>query len=503
MSTTDAMIAWLLGWLPAGATGAWAAGVLALLCLIVAVRLAREAVTRFFAAPDEETASAGPVAEIFNWLFPALWAVVVLALAVVFATVSYKQVVDYWDWVLAYVSVFLFGGAVGAAELISRYRDDPTRALWTMPGFFYIALNALGSLAALYLIYVYRDRLGFADSSEAKNWLPGAVNLVQAVLLAGFSSLLFFRASIFKFRAGDSDLAIGPAIVLDTLLGAADRAVDRVMASPRAAFVHRVMKYVIFEKAAAILPGHSLSLMQNVSSEESQRIAGVVNQLRTDKETPERVKVLNLGLALLSVVGERVLETAIKGLQDDLEDSTARLIEEIGDVMADVSFTTARLIVPPYCFAIAQTEVPEEVRQKLTFDMKALDETQGVPEAYKVLRLGIGLARLTNGAMVRKALRDLDKDIKRPPPPAPEIAPAVAPSPGGQKPAGADPAREAAGESRAGGGDPQGLLAAVPFLARQIKKPPDDKNPLEDIRLPEDTKPPQDEPGQKEARGGS
>src|SRR6185312_4040900 len=108
------------------------------------------------------------------------------------------------------------------------------------------------------------------------------------------------RTSLFKFRVGDADLPIGPAIVLDALLNAADRAVDRVMAEPRATFVNEIMKDVWFEKAAVVLPGLSLALMQNVSSEESQRIGGVVNRLRADKETPDKIKALNLGLALLT-----------------------------------------------------------------------------------------------------------------------------------------------------------------------------------------------------------
>jgi len=108
------------------------------------------------------------------------------------------------------------------------------------------------------------------------------------VLTAGFSALLFFRTSLFKLRVGDADLAVGPSIVLDSLLAAADRAVDRVMAQPRAAFVHELMGDLSFDKAAAILPAHCLALMQNVSSAEAQRIAGVVNALRADKKCPTR-----------------------------------------------------------------------------------------------------------------------------------------------------------------------------------------------------------------------
>ena len=42
-----------------------------------------------------------------------------------------------------YLGVLLVGGAVGAAELVSRYRDHPYRALWTTPSGFYMAVGDL------------------------------------------------------------------------------------------------------------------------------------------------------------------------------------------------------------------------------------------------------------------------------------------------------------------------------------------------------------------------
>jgi hypothetical protein len=314
------------------------------------------------------------------------------------------------DWVLAYAFVSFFGGAVGAAELISRYKDSPTRALRTGPAMFYIVLNALGSAAALYLISINPSAVGLVDA--AGKWIDDTKTLVQAVLIAGFGSLLFFRTSIFKVRVGDADMAIGPSIVLDTLLNAADRAVDRVMAEPRAIFVHGLMSDISFEKAAIILPSHCISLMQNVSSEESQRIVSKVNALRAEKETPDKIKALNLGLSLLSIVGEKVLRTAVESLRKELQDSTAKLLEEVGSVMRQVSFERARRMLPPYCFALWAGLIPDELQQKLQADFKALSELSDVPEDYKSLFLGIRLARLTDGATLRKAVEDLGTAIK-------------------------------------------------------------------------------------------
>ena len=294
--------------LPAGIAGSIIATLVAIICALAGLVLLRTVRQRLFSSSltDRTLAAYG------GMLGAALLVCSVMAFAIALRA-------EERGWIIALTCVFLLGGGVGAAELISRYKDNPLRALLTAPGFFYVMLNAAGSAAALYLIYIFRSQLGFVEkASDPWPSDPGA--LVKAVLLAGSSSLVFFRSAIFKFRVGDSDLAIGPSIVLDTLLTAADRAVDRVMAAPRAIFVHDLMKDIAFEKAAVILPQHCVSLMQNVASEESQRIVSIVNKLRADKESPNKIKTLNLGLALLSIVGEKVLRTAVDSLLEDLQE---------------------------------------------------------------------------------------------------------------------------------------------------------------------------------------
>jgi hypothetical protein len=306
------------------------------------------------------------------------------------------------SWLIKYLFAFGIGGGVGAAELVSRYKDRPERAITTYPAAFYVLVNGLGSLIALYLISVFPEWLKWESLDK---WDTGTT--VKAVLLAGFSAILFFRTSLFKLRVGDSDLAVGPSIVLDSLLVAADRAVDRVMAQPRAEFVQGLLGNVSFEKAASILPAHCLALMQNVSGSESQRIAGVVNALRAEKDMPDKIKSFNLGLILLTVVGERVLQIAVKGLQADLQDSTAVLMNNVAEVMANVQFERAFSILPDYCFTIWPKPIEDGVKVKFMEDARALAKLPEVPPEYKVVLLGIRLARLTDGATLEKAVQDL------------------------------------------------------------------------------------------------
>lgn len=433
-------------WIGFGLAGSLAAGFLAVAFAVVGLCAASETFRRLLKGRNGKGRPAAPVSDLSSqkspgalaeqqaadtiamrpslfpdliyWGFPAVWAVLFLSIAVGWAALAIAPFRDNVAWIIAYLFVFSLGGSVGAAELVSRYRDNPVRALLTAPAIFYMSLNAFGSVAALYLIWLFHDKLGFKDSGNV-SWADDAGNIVQAVMIAGFSSLLFFRTSLFKFRVGNADLPIGPSIVLDALLGAADRAVDRVMANPRAELVQNLMSSISFDKAVVMLPGLCVALMQNLSSEESQRIAGVVNRLRADKETPNKIKTFNLGLELLTVVGENVLKTAVQGLNTDLQDSTAKLVKEVPAVMAGVLFDGARRMLPPYCFALWPNEVPADAQQKLMLDLKAMSELSELPDEYKSLLLGIRLARLTDGDTLRKAVDDLAGAIKKPAPPPP------------------------------------------------------------------------------------
>ena len=139
---------------------------------------------------------------------------------------------------------------------------------------------------------------------------------------------------------------------------------------------------------------------------------------------PDKIKALNLGLALLTVVGEEVLSTAVSGLDVDLQDSTARLLQEVAIVMHSVSFEEARRMLPQYCFALWSKAVPDEMQEKVRAEATALGLLQDVPEEYKVLILGIRLARLTDGTTLRKAVEDLGASINAAPglPPVPVCA---------------------------------------------------------------------------------
>lgn len=206
----------------------------------------------------------------------------------------------------AYVIVLLLGGGVGLAELVSRYRDAPLRAIKTLPALLYIGINAAAAAIALLLIQTFGWTFGVETTS-------GVQVIVMQVLVAGTSAMILFRSSLFTVNIGDQAVGIGPSSFLQILLTAADRGVDRLRAESRALDVVKIMNDVPFDKAKVALPVFSLELMQNLSVEEQQALG---EELKALSEAPveDNIKSLILGLKMVSVVGIDVLEAAIDAL---------------------------------------------------------------------------------------------------------------------------------------------------------------------------------------------
>jgi hypothetical protein len=212
-----------------------------------------------------------------------------------------------------YALVVLLGSLVGIAELVARYRDAPTQALETVPAFVYVAVNGVASGAALALVRIFD--WDFGQGGDAKRYIQ--------ILVAGFGAIALFRSSLFIVRAGDQDVGVGPSSFLQVMLGAADRAVDRIRARERATSVSDVMTNVSFAKAHIALPTFCLALMQNVSADDQADLGRDIEALR-GSAADDRAKVLALGLALMNVVGPTVLKSAVESLGDVITVDGAR-----------------------------------------------------------------------------------------------------------------------------------------------------------------------------------
>jgi hypothetical protein len=210
---------------------------------------------------------------------------------------------------LDYLAVAVLGALVGAAELVSRYRDAPARAVYNLPAAIYIALNLAASIAALAIIHVYGWTFG-VNGAAAQRWAQ--------VGMAGTSAMALFRTSLFTLRAGDHDIGIGPSTFLQIFREASDRAVDRLRAKARGDQVGKWMTGVDYDKASRGLPTYCLALMQNVPDDEQVKLMNSIALLNNANIDPA-IKVRILGLQLMNVVGPNVLLAAVDSLHDQMQ----------------------------------------------------------------------------------------------------------------------------------------------------------------------------------------
>jgi len=212
----------------------------------------------------------------------------------------------------AYAAVALLGLLVGISELLSRYRDEPVRAVASFPAALYVLINVLAALAALYVIDVFNWRFGVAEGAS-----DGVLRVTQ-VLVGGLGAMAMFRSALFNVRVGETDVGIGPSGILQVLLDAADRAVDRNRAKPRAIRVAEITRGTSFAKAHDLLPAFCFALMQNLSPA-TQEGAGNEIKALANSGIGDHGKSLIMGLTLMNVVGEDVLKAAVDALGDEIK----------------------------------------------------------------------------------------------------------------------------------------------------------------------------------------
>jgi hypothetical protein len=200
-----------------------------------------------------------------------------------------------------------FAGAiaasVGAAEIMSRYRQQPLVALLSAPGAGYVFFNAGAGAAALLLL-------------ELTGWITRPTSSLSApqVFLAGFGSMTVLRTSVFTASRGSDRLTAGPSTFLENVLLVADEALDRKLAVATATSVSRIMSGVSFDRAHESLPSVCLSLRASVPNQGVQDLGTVISGLRNGSTLPDSAKATLLGTALLNLVGPTVLEEAVRTL---------------------------------------------------------------------------------------------------------------------------------------------------------------------------------------------
>lgn len=204
-----------------------------------------------------------------------------------------------FDWIV----VAVLGGLIGVAELVSRYREAPQKALFTPAAGLYAAVNLVAAVAALGLVRTFGWTFGVVGPAGAS----------MQILIAGFGSMALFRSSLFNVRVGDQDISVGPNGFLQIVLEASDRAVDRARAKARADAAAKIMAGVSFARAAVSLPAMCGALMRDLSNTEQEVLRRQVRALH-ESDLPDEAKVIVLGLSLMDAVGRDVLKASVEAL---------------------------------------------------------------------------------------------------------------------------------------------------------------------------------------------
>lgn len=224
-----------------------------------------------------------------------------------------------WMEVLAdttqYLAVGLIGGCVGIAELVSRYKDDPYEAIRNRHAVLYTTINVLAALIALLAL----KTLGFEGVFGELGGEKSAASRIGYALTAGFGAMGILRSSAFTLRTGNEDVSIGPSALLQIILSATDRAVDRARATVRAERMAKTMLGLEFEQIYRALPELAFTMMQNVSVEEKLNLATELSRLQA-QDMDSSMKSICLGLALSNIVGQGVVDAAVTALRRNLDE---------------------------------------------------------------------------------------------------------------------------------------------------------------------------------------
>src|SRR2546430_2406201 len=103
---------------------------------------------------------------------------------------------------VSYVMAGLIGAFVSAAELIGRYRNVHWHVFRVSAAWVHLVLNVAAAMAGVALV---------------RQFAPDMM-LVNATVLGALGAILLLRSSFFTLRIEATDLPVGPASILTTLL---------------------------------------------------------------------------------------------------------------------------------------------------------------------------------------------------------------------------------------------------------------------------------------------
>lgn len=252
--------------------------------------------------------------KIFEWIAANRVGVIVGSLFVLYIggilLVSLYRRYDFYLWyfvvfvvgllgtftsVRLYCYAFLLGMATAFAEIISKFRDEPIKALRTPHALLYHLLNGAVAAFALKTLVVF----------SGPEWIADGQAQLKSVLAAGLGSMLIMRSKLFNIKVGGEDVSFGPEQIVKIYFRFMEAAIDRFRAQDRIDFVTSKLGNIratkVFEYAETMLLA-SQAFEEKAKAECLDAIKAL--NTGTYKDLPEKLRSYRLGFLLLDNMGE-------------------------------------------------------------------------------------------------------------------------------------------------------------------------------------------------------
>lgn len=218
-----------------------------------------------------------------------VWYVIVLAAA---GIVAWRVGYPLYFW------PFALGMATAFAEIISKFGDEPIKALKTWHSLLYHVLNGGVAVFALYFLALATgtrpDFAGVDDMVE-----------LQYAVAAGVGAMLLLRSKLFNIKVGEENVSFGPDQMVKIIFKFMESEIDRLRARDRMKFVVKYLSNIHFDNVY----NHCVTMFgragQVLGEVEKKACLDELVKLKSNTELDLQQKSYHLGFIFLNRMGER------------------------------------------------------------------------------------------------------------------------------------------------------------------------------------------------------
>ena len=207
-----------------------------------------------------------------------------------------------------YCYTFLLGMVTAFAEIISKFRDEPIKALRMPHALIYHLMNGAIAAFALKVLIVFSGPDVIANGQQQ----------LKAVVVSGLGSMLIMRSKLFNIKVAGEDVSFGPEQIINIYFRFMEAAIDRLRAKDRIEFVKSKLGNInpvkVFDYAVTML------LASQALDEKARKecIEGVKALKDGEfKDLSPKLRSYRLGFLLLDNMGENFVTTAFDNAPTD------------------------------------------------------------------------------------------------------------------------------------------------------------------------------------------